>query len=315
MYGSAPHSSNITLVVSLGVAMGLACVVLGINASPSQGRSARPLRFNRIQIDPITVPDPAGAESREGVFAGQPCWSRGSTVNIRSGPSTGHAKVGSVSDGTPLRCTKTEGRWHAVNGAGRGGFIRGDLLRWEPPATYEQHVNRASAMEARKDYQGAWRAWVEAAEIGQDASDAWAILPDALFKGALDRVRDKGGSSALSSSYSERNQLEATMTCREGVPEAETVYTLYRALEIKNLPSPVPTFFVTTGGERSPWVAIHLEGDGYRAAGGMVYSVGGTDPCVVRTVLTVSWREHLSSSTLEALSRHAAVERLAMVSM
>lgn len=306
MYGNAPSRSNTALVATLGIVCALLCVVMGFKAPP-RGGALRPERFKQIRVDPLPIPAPSVPPL---TLAGEPCWSRGRTVNIRSGPSTRKSKVKSVTDGTPLRCLDEQKRWHHVRVLnGSKGWIRGDLLVHDPPDSYRTQARTAEALADQGDHVSALLTWAQAVEFGQEDSEAAEILPDALARAALKRANDRVAGRGLIGEASVRNRIVAVLPCEDGKATEEAVYTMYRALEVSGVPDATPTFLVTEPDRVGPWAAIHLERFDVHGRGGRLEVQDDGERCELRMVMTVSWHQTLNAMARMAVFEGAAVGR------
>jgi hypothetical protein len=297
MYGNAPARSNTAWVASLGVVCAVACVAMAF-AAPPTGGSLRPVRFKRIQVEALKIPD---AEGSPMTFDGEPCWSRGRRVNVRAGPSTRKAKVTFVTDGTPMRCLDKEKRWYQVRLANRReGWIRGDLLIHTPPKAYKTLASNARNQGSSGNALGALQTWSGAVEIGQEVSGAYEEFPTALARAALKRASDHAMGQPLTRRASRRNPIAAMLPCKDGRPTREAVYTMYRALEITGLEDPSPTFLVTSPEREGPWAALHLQRAEVLGRGGRLEVTDSAAGCELRMVMTSTWQESLDTWTRAA---------------
>ena len=312
MYGNSPDRSNTAWVAALGVACAVGCVVAGFAAPPDHG-ALRPLRFKQIQVDPLEMPEPT---LQPMTFDGEPCWSRGRVVNVRAGPSTRKKKVTSVTNGTPLRCVDKEKRWYQVRLENRQeGWIRGDLLIHEQPKSYRSKAKDARSQVQSGHHRAALGTWSDATAIGQETSEAYQAFATALASAALERANSHAAGQPLTRHASRRNPIAAVLPCESKHPTEESVYTLYRALEVKGPKDPRPTFLVTSPERKGAWAALHLQGSDIHGRGGRLEVSEGPAGCEIRMVLTLSWQESLDTWARAATVAGAADGRFVEVSL
>ncbi len=247
------------LVVALGI--GLAVMMTWERRGGGEGFA---FRFASAK----EIPEPPAAES----LPGSACWLAEDIqlANIRSRASSKGQIVGTTGEHTAIRCldeaveaptrrgghllmtpARFDGWTEVLALSGVRGHLYGELLRSSPPVKIRELTQRAIRLQDAGEHGEAFLAWLQSAQLGQEHSLAWEMLPVSLEESVQWRLH------AMSDSEEQLTEARARLHCPDGVLQIEHLYGLYLLFLPPHRPRD-PLLAFRWLPELQGWYALHV---------------------------------------------------------